>query len=261
MSKLYPYLHYLKPVVEIVFLWFVFYNILNFIRGTRALHVLKALVFLLVIFIIAQRLRLETITWILNKLFAISVMAILIIFQPELRRGLMRLGAGHLLGVFIHEEKNWEELLRAVINLSQKKIGCLIAIQKEIGFKPYIESAVAMDSLISEELIEAVFKPGGPLHDGGMIIEGTRISAAGCLFPLTSNPHVSKTLGTRHRAALGLTEESDCLAIVVSEENGLISLAQKGVLRRDVDEETLHKILEELYRPRVKKRLFGHNRH
>ncbi len=246
--------HYLKPALEVLMLWYVFYSTLNFIRGTRAMQVLRALFILLVIFFITQRLELEIITWILNKVFTISVITLLIVFQPELRRGLARLGGGHLIGIYLHEEKTPGELVKALVKLSQNKTGCLIAIQRDTGLKAYAESGAILDSIVSEEIIETVFSPSSPLHDGGLIVEGSRIVAAGCLFPLTANPAISKNLGTRHRAAIGLTEETDALVIIISEENGLISVAEKGRLRRDVDEEGLNNYLREIYHIKERKK-------
>jgi diadenylate cyclase len=248
-----------RPVLEISILWFIFYYILNSIKGTRAVQVFKAFILLLVVFLITQRLNLEVLTWILNKIFAISLIAFLIIFHPELRRTLMRLGGGRFLSSFLHEHerKSWEELINSVVNLSQKKIGALIAIQKQVGLRTYIESGVTLDCLISEELFETIFSSGSSLHDGGVIIEGVRIAAAGCLFPLTTNPRITKTLGMRHRAALGLSEESDCLVIVVSEETGLISLAEDGILRRDIDELILREALQGIYSAKGEKKVIN----
>ncbi|MCM8797902.1 MAG: diadenylate cyclase CdaA, partial [Candidatus Omnitrophica bacterium] len=216
-------LSFLKPLLEILLLWFVFYQVLNFIRSSRVMQALKVIIFLIIIFLFTQRLGLEVITWVLNKIFTISVIALLIIFQPELRNGLIRLGGGSLWGIFFHEEKNWEELIKGVLRLSDKKMGGLIAIQKEMGLDQYIETGIKLDCLISPEVLEAIFYPGNPLHDGGIIIQGKKIVSAGCFFPVSNNPYLSKTMGMRHRAAVGLSEESDALIIVVSEENGSIS--------------------------------------
>lgn len=246
------FLLYGKPILEIIILWFVLYRIMLFVKGTRAAQVLKGIVVLIILFFLTQRLGLETLNWILTKLFAISIIAFLIIFHPELRRGLARLGQNHFLGSFLKEEQIIEQIVTAASNLSQKKIGALMAIEREVGLKPYIESGVSLQSKLTHELLSAIFIPNGPLHDGGVIIEEGRVAAAGCLFPLSQNPRISKTLGTRHRAALGLTEETDAVVVVVSEESGAVSVAIGGKLTRDLNREGLTKILTEISRPQKK---------
>jgi len=222
-----------KPVLEIGILWFVIYHIMLFFEGTRALQVLRGVSILIVAFFISQKLGLTTIDWLLTKLFGISVIAILIIFQPEIRHGLARLGQRHLFGIMMREEEEEEmlaEIADAAAFLAEKKIGALIALSKQTSLKSYIESGVIVDARVSSELLQAIFAPGGLLHDGGVIIQQGRVVAAGCLFPLTERPNLSRTLGTRHRAALGLSEDTDAVVIVVSEETGNITLAYRGRL-------------------------------
>lgn len=242
-----------KYILEIIILWFFYYMLLVFIQGTRALQVLKGLVVLVVIFIITQELNLETINWILTKIFTISVIAFLIIFQPELRRGLARIGQ---FGIFYREKQTLDEIAKATLMLSKKKVGALIAIEREIGLKTYIESGIPIDSQVTSELINTIFMPNTPLHDGGVIVQGSRIIAAGCLFPLTQNPHVSKTLGTRHRAGLGLSEETDAVLVIVSEETGDISISVGGKLIKNPDEKDLAKVLSNIYRPKRARKSF-----
>ena len=240
-----------RPVLEMLILWYVFYHLLVFIKGTPAVQMLKGLIFLIILFfislLIAQRLRLTIISWILPKLFAIFLLSFLLIFQPELRRGLAQLGQGPILGLFFREERIIDEITEATFTLAKKKVGAIIALEREIGLKPYIESGVTLDSRVNSELISTIFMPHTPLHDGGIIIQNGRIVAAGCLFPLTQNPRISKTLGTRHRAAVGLTDETDAIVIIVSEETGLVSLAREGKLIREIDRESLVKILNNLF--------------
>ncbi len=240
-----------RPVLEIVVLWYVFYHLLVFLKGTPAVQVLRGLILLIVLFsislFIAQKLSLTIITWILPRLFTIFLISFLIIFQPELRRGLAQLGQGPILSLFFREERIVEEIAEAVFALAKKKIGAIIALERDIGLKPYIESGVFLDSRVSSELINTIFMPYTPLHDGGIVIQSGRIVAAGCLFPLTQNPKISKTLGTRHRAAVGLTDETDALVIVVSEETGLVSLAREGKLIRNIDRESLNKLLDNIF--------------
>ena len=245
-----------RPAIEIGIIWFVFYYVLISIRGTRAIQVLKGLMVLFIAFFISQLLSLTTINWLLTKIFAISVIALLIIFQPELRRGLAHLGKNRFLAIFSRTEETINEIVKAAVRLSKRKIGALIAIEREIGLKIYIESGVSMYSKVSNELIQTIFMPHTPLHDGGIIIQEQRIAAAGCLFPLTQNPSISKTMGTRHRAAIGLTEETDAICVIVSEETGAASVAVGGKLTRNLEFPNLKKVLRNLYLSREQKRTF-----
>lgn len=253
---IYNYLQSGKFLIEIAILWFAFYMLLVFIKDTRALQVLKGIVILVIIFLLTKELQLETINWILTKLFTISVIAFLIIFQPELRRGLARIGQ---FGIFYHQQQAIDEIVKAVFIMAKKKMGAIIAIEREIGLKPYIESGVKIDSHVSSELLNTIFAPNTPLHDGGVIIQGSIVSAAGCLFPLTQNPHVSSYFGTRHRAAMGLSEETDAIVVVVSEETGGISIASNGKLTHDIDEKEFSHVLSVMFRPRKSKRTFFYN--
>jgi len=242
-----------KPALEILILWYALYVLVLFIRGTRTEQVLKGVFVLVLTFFITQQLKLEVINWILRHMFTFFVIAFLIIFQPELRRGLARLGQSPFFNLFAREEKIISEVVKAVAALARKKVGALIAIEREIGLKTYVESGVPLDSRVSSELINTIFMPNTPLHDGGIVIREGRIVAAACLFPLTDNPKVSKTLGTRHRAAIGLTEETDAIAIVVSEETGIISLALGGRITRNLDDKKLTNLLKSLYSPHKRK--------
>lgn len=239
-----------RPVLEIIVLWYVFYNLLVFIKGTPAVQVLRGLIFLIILFLIslfiAQKLNLLIIRWILPRLFAVFLLTFLIVFQPELRRGLAQLGQGPILGLFFREERVISEIAEAVFSLAQKKIGALVALERDIGLKPYIESGVPLDSKVTSELISTIFMPHTPLHDGGIVIESGRIVAAGCLFPLTQHPKISKSLGTRHRAAVGLTDETDAVVVVVSEETGVVSIAREGKLTQNVDAESLIRVLNNM---------------
>jgi diadenylate cyclase len=171
------------------------------------------------------------------------VVAFIVIFQPELRRGLAKLGEYTPFGLIVGEEKIIDEIVKAAFTLSKRNVGALIAIQRHVNLEPFIESGVPIDSVVSAELLTTIFMPHTPLHDGGVIIEGNKIKTAACLFPLTQNPNVSKTLGTRHRAALGLSEETDAVVVVVSEETGWVSLALRGELYRNLGAEELREKL------------------
>jgi len=248
---------FIKPTLEIIILWIVFYHILVFFEGTRAFQVLKGLTYLLIAFLASQILGFDTLNWLLTKFFAISIIALLIIFQQELRHGLARLGQQHLFNVALEESEIIaiiEELTSSTYKLAHQKIGCLIAIERETKLKTYIETGVQMDAKVSAELIRSIFTPQSPLHDGGVITRADRIVAASCLFPLSDNPNFSKIIGTRHRAALGITEQTDSVVIMVSEETGEISVASNGRFIPIVNRERLVNILKNLLVPQTKKK-------
>ncbi len=239
----------ITPIFEIIILWMVFYRILVFFEGTRAFQVLKGITYLLIAFLLSQVLGLDTINWLLTKFFGLSIIALLIIFQPELRQGLARLGQQHLFNVDLAESELLliiDEIAVSVNRLSRQKTGCLIAIERETKLKSSVESGVAMDGRVSSELIQSIFTPQSPLHDGGIIIRGERIVAASCLFPLSENSHFDKTTGTRHRAALGISEQTDSVAVMVSEETGNVSVAADGRLLPIPDKEALTSMLKNL---------------
>jgi len=222
---------YLKPIVEILILWFFFYRMLVFLEGSRAFQVLRGIIYLLVVFFLSIFLGLHTLNWLLTKFFGISIIAILILFQQELRQGLARLGQQHLFSMGLAESEILaliEKLSSAAFKLSSKRTGSLIALERETKLKTFIESGIPLDAKLTEEVIQSIFSSGSPLHDGGVIVTGERVAAACCLFPLSENPHLSKIIGTRHRAALGMSEQSDAIVIVISEENGDISSAHDG---------------------------------
>jgi len=238
-----------KLVFEILILWFVIYRAMLFFEGTRAVHVLRGIVVLLLAFFLFQKLGLDVLDWLTNKLFGISVIAILIIFHPEIRRGLARLGQRNLFASGLREEeldRMLKEIAKVADSLSKDKFGALIAIEKNDPLSSYIESGVLVDARVSAELIEAIFTPNNPLHDGGLVIRHGRIVAAGCLFPLTQNQDLSRIFGTRHRAALGLSEESDAIIIIISEERRDLSLVYRERLYKDLGHEELFSKIKEI---------------
>ena len=236
-----------KAILEILILWFVIYKIFLFLKGTKAVYLLRGIVILVIAFFVFQKADLYVLSWLLTKFFAFFLILIVIIFQPELREGLIRLGKRH---IFYIEPKQEEigRLIRAIVSatsiMSKKSIGALMAIKREIGLKNYIESGVMLNADITSEILQNIFFPGTPLHDGGVIIDGTKIIAAGCLFPLTDNPDLERAMGMRHRAAVGLSESSDAVVIVVSEERGSISLAINGQLTKNLSPSDLQTILK-----------------
>jgi len=239
----------IKPAIEIFILWGVFYRILVFFEGTRSFQVLKGITYLIITFLLSQILGFDVLNWLLTKFFAISIIALLIIFQQELRHGLARLGQQHLFTVALEESEIiaiLEEIADAAYKLSKAKTGWIIAIERETKLKTYIESGVQMDAVISAELLQSIFNTHSPLHDGGVITRGDRMVAASCLFPLSDNPNFSRIIGTRHRAALGLTEQTDAVVVMVSEETAEVSVAADGRFIPVVNRERLIGILKNL---------------
>ena len=245
------FMYFWKPATEITILWFVIYHILLFFQGTRARQVMRGIIVLLVAFFLFQKLKLTILEWLLTKLFAISVIAIMIIFHPEIRQGLARLGQRNLFGQPLREEELGQMLLQivnATDNLCRSKEGALIVIEKDDPLNAYIETGVAIDAKVSSELIETVFTHKSILHDGGLVIQHGRIAAAGCLFPLTDSPELNRIFGTRHRAALGLSEETDAIIIVVSEERQDVSIVYRGRLYKDLSQEDIISRVKEIIR-------------
>ncbi len=232
-----------KPFIEILILWFVIYHIMLFFVGTRAINALRGIIIILVAFFLFQKLNFEVLDWLFTKLFAISVIAIMVIFHPELRQGLAKLGQRQLLFGTVLKEEKLEYVLKQVgkasDNLAKEKLGAIIAIERNDSLTPYIESGVVIDARVSVELIETIFTRNSILHDGGMIIQNGRIMSAGCLFPLTENQGLNRIFGTRHRAALGLSEETDAVIIVISEERQDISLIYNGQMYKNLSRESL----------------------
>ncbi len=245
-----------KTVLEIGFIWVLIYFLLRFLQGTRAVQVLWGLFILVILFNVAKFLELSTINYVLTKLFAVGVLAFLILFQPELRRGLARIGQNTIFNPFLKKGGTVDEVAEACERMSKMKRGALIAIERETGLKNYIETGIPLDARISSELLVTIFATNTPTHDGAVVIEGDRIASAGSLFPLSQNQTLPRTLGTRHRAAIGLTEESDAVCVVVSEETGAISVSVYGKLTRDLDEEGLRRVLKSLFRPEERGKAF-----
>lgn len=231
-------------IVEILVLAVVLYYIMDFFRGTRSAQVMSGFIFFLIaLTAITRFFHLDALNWILQRISVYAAVAFIVIFQPEIRRALAEIGKQSVFASKVSERMMVDNIVSAVKLLSGKKIGALIAIQREIGTRAIQETGTKIDAVITPELLASIFFPMTPLHDGGVIIKNNRIHAAGCLFPLSQRDELSKSLGTRHRAAIGLTEETDALVIVVSEETGSISFAYKGRIARGLDEARLRRIL------------------
>ncbi|MDP3920312.1 MAG: diadenylate cyclase CdaA [Candidatus Omnitrophota bacterium] len=238
-----------RPIVEILLIWGLLFYLIRFFQGTRAMQVLLGLMILAALFNFAKWLDLNTVNWVLTKLFAVGVVAILIIFQPELRRALARIGQNTFRGSFLRKGGTVDELVKACDHLSRNHVGALIAIERDVGLKNYIESGIMLDAKISAELLITLFSPNTITHDGGVIVVNDRIASCGSLFPLSQNMDLARSFGTRHRAAVGLTEETDTVCVIVSEESGAIAVSVYGKLTRGLDPEGLKRVLLSLFRP------------
>jgi diadenylate cyclase len=234
----------LVPFCEIAVLAVAFYYIILFFRGTRGAQVLYGFALLLIaLMVLTNMFYLDALNWVLQWFLGYLAIALVVIFQPEIRRALAELGKQPVFGAVARERSLVDHITKAVQILAERKIGGLIAIERDIATRFIQETGTKLDSLVTPELLASIFFPHTPLHDGGVVIRNNRIVAAGCVFPLTTQSQISKTLGTRHRAAIGLTEETDALVVVVSEETGTISVAYRGRLSRGLDEERLRRVL------------------
>lgn len=229
-------------IIDIAIIAFVIYKLFSLLRNTRAEQVLKGLIFVLIFASVADILNLNTVSWVMNQFLTVSLVFIIVVFQPELRSALERLGRGRSIfssDKIKRDERSVDEIVSAMSSLSRQKIGALVVIEREVGLSDIIESGTKLDSDISSELLINIFIPNTPLHDGAVIIRKNTIAAAACYLPLSSSNTIAKELGTRHRAAIGISEKSDSLVVIVSEETGNISVAENGKINRYFDEESL----------------------
>lgn len=238
----------LRAIIELGVIGIVIYSALLFVRGTRAAPVLAGIIILMILISGSAKLMdLSVIEWLMAKMWAVVAIFVLIIFQPEIRRALAQLGSQQHIGILRGTEKREREIVDVLVEslffLSNLRIGALIAVEREIGMRTFAETGTMIEAPLRKELLTTFFFPNTPLHDGGVIIKSNRIVAAGCIFPLTDSAELSRSLGTRHRAAVGITEETDAIALVVSEETGAISLAYKGRLLRGLDRHRLQRHL------------------
>ena len=229
-------------LLDIALVSFLIYELLLLIRGTRAVQMALSGGFLIGLFFVSRWFGLETVNWVIRNLAAYVVFAIIVLFQADIRRALAHFGRAPFFRYFeraASADETIEELVVAATTLASRRVGAIIVIERQIGLRNYIEGGIPLDASVTYDLLGSIFQPGSPLHDGAAIVQGDRIAAAACFLPLSVNPRVSRDLGTRHRAALGLTEENDAVAIVVSEETGTISLVIAGDIERGLSADAL----------------------
>ncbi len=229
-------------IVDVLLVWFVFYKLITIIKGTKAVQLLKGIFVIIIARILTDVFGLDTLRWMMEQVLTFGFLAVIIIFQPELRRALEQIGRGRLFArTMMQEEEERDRLIEAFVKsvsyMAKRRIGALISIEKETGLSEYIETGTRMDSMITSELLINIFIPNTPLHDGAVIVQRNRIAAAGCYLPLSESAFISKELGTRHRAALGISEVTDAVTIIVSEETGAVSLTADGDIDRNLDME------------------------
>lgn len=245
-------------VVDIAIVALIFYWLFNLIKGTKAVQMSIGLAIILIATFFAQRFELQTLTWLLKNLWTIWIIVFIIVFQTELQSALARLGTGKLFGYYLSDKTYLiDEIIKSVNYLTSLKYGALIVIEREVGLKSLTETGVKMHAYLSSELLNTIFAPNTILHDGAIIIQHNEIASAGSILPLSKDPHIPKQFGTRHRAALGLTEETDAVAIVLSEETGSISLVKGGIISQGIDSQALKKSLEEILMPKKESFTWG----
>lgn len=239
----------LADIVDILLVWYVIYKLINIIKGTKAVQLLKGIFVILLVKFISDNMGFNTLSWIMEQALTWGFLAIIIIFQPELRRALEQLGRGRLFSRSgTPEEEDQDKIIEAIVKatdyMAKRRIGALISIERETGMSDYIETGIELNSKISSELLINIFIPNTPLHDGAVIVQRNLVAAAACYLPLSESPFISKELGTRHRAALGISEVTDSITVIVSEETGNISLTKNGELHRDLTLEAFKVLLE-----------------
>ena len=232
-------------LIDILIVAFLIYQLLQFIRGTHAVQMALGALVLVLLYWLSQLLHLETVNWLLRTFMPYLVFGIIVVFQSEIRKVLAQLGKTPLPGVFgsPRTEEVIDEVVLAGTTLAAQRTGAIVVIERDMGLRSYLETGIALDAYVTYDLLISIFNPGTPLHDGAVIVQGNRVAAAACFLPLTVNPQLSRELGSRHRAAIGVTEDTDALAVVVSEETGVISLVVGGRIRRDLDAASLKSAL------------------
>lgn len=250
----------LWDVVDIMLVSVIVYEVLKLIRGTHAVQMAMGIALLVGMFYVSRGVQLETLNWLIRNVVGYVVFAAIVLMQGDIRRALVHIGRAPFFRLFLRfdrpvsDDDTVQELVTAATTLSAKRTGALIVIERSIGLRNYIESGIPLDARLTYDLLVSIFQSTSPLHDGAVIVQGDRIAAAACFLPLTVNPRLSRELGSRHRAAIGVTEENDAIAIVVSEETGVISLVMNGDIERRVEPDVLRQRLAALI---LKRRSFG----
>lgn len=240
-------------IIDIVIVAVLIYEFLTLIKGTRAVPILVGVGSLALAYLIARRAELRTVNWVMGNLLPYAIFALIVVFQAEIRFALAKLGRKFTVSrVSPAVAETYDDIVLAANLFSQNQTGALIIIERDIGLRTYIESGVPLDAQVSYDLLATIFRPSAPLHDGAVIIQKDRIAAAACFLPLSMNPVLSTQLGTRHRAGIGITEETDAIAVIVSEETGAISMAVAGKIERDITPDYLRDRLSELLRRHVR---------
>ncbi|MBE5803949.1 MAG: TIGR00159 family protein [Clostridiales bacterium] len=243
----------LSDIVDIIIVAFIIYELIMLTRQTRGSAVLKGLVLLLVIVGVSDLLGLTALNWLLMNIVANGAVVLVVLFQPELRKALEQIGRGTVLDKS-REDKSEEarvvdEVIRCLTNLSRRRVGALVVFEQKTGLQDVIETGISIDGQISAALLENIFEPNTPLHDGAVVIRGNRVMAGACILTLTEGAGISHELGTRHRAAIGISETTDAVVLIVSEETGIISTARAGKLTRHLDTKALRELLGDMYQP------------
>ncbi len=225
-----------SAALDILLTAFIVYQFIIIVRGRRSAAMLAGLLILVLVYLVSVYAKLEMLRTILATLAPYTAFGMIVMFQSEIRRLLARIGQRRIIGFGnrLHRRETVEEILLAIHQLSQQKIGALIVVEREVGLRTFVESGVSLDANVSRDLLLAIFYPGSAMHDGAVIIQGDRVAAAACFLPLTMNPELLRFLGTRHRAGIGITEETDCISLIVSEETGRISIAARNEIEYDV---------------------------
>jgi diadenylate cyclase len=235
----------LIDLIDVVVVAYLFYRLLVLMKGTRSVQIVFGLFLLFLVSFLAFWFRLEALRWLISNIATVGIIVLVIVFQPELRSALAQIGQTHLFRLFFKYEKDKtiDELVKTAVKLSQLRYGGLLVLGREIGLKDLIDTGKPINAVVSADLLVTIFTPYTPLHDGAAIIQGDYILAVACTLPLTANPRYGQLFGMRHKAAIGVTEESDAIAIAISEETGNISVAFKGVLYQDIDKTKLKETL------------------
>lgn len=237
-----------QDILDILVVAVVIYELILFIRGTRAVQMVAGLAMLIILYFVARKMELFTLHWLLGTFLSSIFLLVVIVFQDDIRRVLMQVGQTPFFRVNTEELQVLEEVVRAAVSLANKSVGCLMVLERSTGLKDYLGSGVRVDARVSREILLSIAHHSSPIHDGAVIIRRGRLSHAGCFLPLSTNPFLSKKLGTRHRAAIGLSEVTDAVIVVVSEETGTISVALNGEITRNLDAAALRDMLQELWR-------------